>query len=333
MRRRTSVLVVATALAPGLAVLGVALAGPPGTTVVTFTPEGVPSPSVATVPADGLLEFRVAADASSPVAIERTASPFIIATTLQPGTSSSPTPVGTSPAEFGYAARNLGPTLLGAPLAPDGPTEPGVLRVTQPAAASSPAPGADGPGGGPPGGVGGGAGGGSSAAGTTPGPSTSTAAAPTSRRSGTAPARGRSGSSRQQLATPPLLSSATPSGAATPGVALPPGALLPLAPIDPSFPPTAAGPAPQLFNPVAAPAPRAGGITTPPAAAGTGTADGTAVTQPGEPPGPASGLAGEAVPARGRGLPLALATVLLLGVGGAVGRVVAAAGRVPRAAG
>ena len=245
MRRRTSVLVVATALAPGLAVLGVALAGPPGTTVVTFTPEGVPSPSVATVAADGLLEFRVAADASSPVAIERTASPFIIATTLQPGTSSSPTPVGTSPAEFGYVARDLGPTLLvRAPL--DGPTEPGVLRVTLPAAASSTAPGADVPGGGPPGGAGGGAGGGSSAAGTMPGPRTSTAAAPTSRRSATAPARGRSGSSRQQLATPPLLSSATPSGAATPGVALPPGALLPLAPIDPSFSPTAAGPAPQL---------------------------------------------------------------------------------------
>lgn len=330
MRRRTSVLVVATALAPGLAVLGVALAGPPGTTVVTFTPEGVPSPSIATVPADGLLEFRVAADASSPVAIERTATPFIIATTLQPGASSSPTPVGTSPAEFGYVARNLGPTFLPAL---DGPTEPGVLRVTPPAAASSTAPGADGPGGGPPGGVGGGAGGGSSAAGTTPVPSTSRAAAPTSRRSATAPARGRPGSGRQQLATPPLLSPATPSGTATPDVALPPGALLPLAPIDPSFSPTAAGPAPQLFNPVAAPAPRAGGITTPPAAAGTGTVDGTAVTKPGAPPGPASGLAGTAVPARGRGLPLALATVLLLGVGGAVGRVVAAAGRVPRAAG
>ena len=311
MRQRTRALVVVVALTPGLGLLGlVALAADPAPTVVTFSPSGQPSPSATVlVPPGAFVQFSVSPGGSA-LAIERRETPFALDTTIEAGASVSPTPLGVAaPTDLAFTVRPLSP-LLALP----GPTQGGVLRVTPSAVvttAAAPAPTVAA---------------GSVAAPTSTAPATSAApartpSAATSRKAATGTAR----ATPRRTTQPSAVREPSPlaTGSPRPQVVVPPGAVLPSAAIVPSFAPTPAGPAPQLYDPSAEPAPVAGAITTPPALASGSSSPSAARVDVGPP----YGLAGQSVPARRRGLPLSVAVVLLLGVGGAVGRAVVAVGR------
>lgn len=332
VRRGGKGLVAAALLAPGVAVLGAALAGAAGPEPVTVTysdDRGLTPPTAAVAPGQPV---QFANGGASPLVVLRTGEPtFRIELPAPSGSStvalSTPTVLATRATELPYEAApamTVGPVLVTV-----SPT-PGLLRVTpSPAAASvGKESGA--------GGAGVAAGTGNSATGVAPasapgaqgaqGAATfTTGRPPTAHRGGRAGARTPGASGR---------ASPLPAGSASGALVVPPGGVLVPVPLPVGTLPTAAaGPDPELFvppsvPPSALPGALPGAQLGAPPVLPADAAPPDVASLLATPADTATGIAGTSVPARRRGLPLALAAVVSLGMGALVVRVVLAVGSV-----